>query len=221
MLGETEGHQDNRMVSGNQSTNSEISGRGRKRAVQPNRNYGDFVLHEESDSEMENRSNNNRQRGTQARSVARGGRGRKANGGDVARTTRANSDLRVNDNPGSSNINQNMSVESETDSEDLQIAEITEKMSEVKEHVVRNEAFSKAFLMAILRALPANVVDKFKEEARANMESEDYTWVQNSVAEMEPRNPSYAEVVETNSTETEAETPLNAEPDLQTPTQAR
>ena len=116
-----EGHQDNSGVSRNQSTNSDVSGR-KKRAVQPNSHHRDYVRQDDSDSDTNNRATNNRQRGNQPRAGARGGRSKKANGGNETRTTRSNSDITNNVNPSNSNVVQNMSGESDIENEDLQIA---------------------------------------------------------------------------------------------------
>ena len=198
MFGETEGHQNNSMVSRNQSPNSEVFGRG-MRNVQPNRLYnsGDFDTNN-SEGEIMHRATTTRQRGAQVRGGARGGRGRRANVGND-RNTRANSDLRDSDNPINNNANQHISVnsdESDTEDEDRQIVEVSESVKEVKEHMERNEVYTNTFLLALLRALPPSVVDILKQDARENKDAENYTYVHNNLATLEPRNPSYAEVVE-------------------------
>ena len=207
MAGVMEGHQDSGMVSRNQDTNSETLGRG-KRPQQPSRlqTSGDFIMDNNGSNNVENRVNGApapKQRGTaQTRGATRGGRGRKTNTNmDSDRITRQNSDL-VNGN----NTNRRNSVSSEnsdTEDEDRQIGEISESVSEAKEHVSKNEIYTKTCLLAILRTLSASSVDFFKQDASANKDNVNYKYVHSILAELNRSNPSYADVVGTEANPTE------------------
>ena len=131
-----------------------------------------------------------RQRVTQARGATGGDRGRKLrssrNSGNTINSVNNNANRR------SSTI----SVDSDTEDEDRQIVEVSESVKEVKEHVDRNEVFTITCMLSILRALSASAVENIKQDARENKDDINYTYVHNILAEMEARNPSYAEVVE-------------------------
>ena len=139
--------------------------------------------------------------------VVRGGRGKKANVGNRSRVTRSKNNTRDISNPGNSNTNQQsreMSDESDNDApEDINLAEISDTISELKERVERYAVFSNTFLMAILKALPASTVDRLRQDARENINSENYTLVHNNLATLESETRRYAEAARTNRSEME------------------
>ena len=155
------------MVSGNQPSGSESLGRG-KRTKQSNNDHRDFVNMSSDSSDNETNVGKNTRKRVSKSALVRGGRGKKANVGNRSRVTRSKNNTRDISNPGNSNTNQQsreMSDESDNDApEDINLAEISDTISELNERVERYAVFSNTFLMAILKALPASTVDSLQSD---------------------------------------------------------